>query len=81
MADGLTIEIRGEKAAQVEAGARERGLSPAEFASQLLERALEDETDRAEIGRRWTAFVDTGETIDHQAIIEILRQRAAGASE
>jgi hypothetical protein len=77
MADGFKIEMDDERAQQLKAAAKARGVEPAEFARQLLERALEDDADRTNIERRVTAFEETGEAIDHSEIVDLLRRRAA----
>ncbi len=78
MADGFKVEMDEERARQLEAVARERGVAPAELARQFLEQALEDEADRAEVASRWKEFEETGETIDHAEVIDLLRRRASG---
>jgi hypothetical protein len=76
MADGFKIEMDDRRTEQLMAAAKARGIGPAELAQQLLEQAIEDEADRAEIGRRMTAYDDTGEVIDHAEIVDLLRRRA-----
>lgn len=77
MADGFRIEMDTDKSAQLQAAAREQGLEPAEYARRLLERALDDEADRAEIGRRLMRHDATGEAIDHAEIVALLQRRSA----
>lgn len=76
MADGFKIEIDDVRAEQLKAAAKARGIEPTELARQLLEQAIEDEADRTEIGRRTTAYDQTGDAIDHAEIVDLLRRRA-----
>lgn len=78
MADGFKIDMDAEKAEQLRAAAKAQGVEPAEYARLLLEQALEDQADKAEIERRWARFEATGDAIDNDEIIALLKQRAAG---
>ncbi len=75
MADGFDIHIDAEQASDLRAAAEARGLDPAAYALQLLEKAI-DSDDRWAISRaRWAEYQRTGESMSVEEAFGEIRSR------
>lgn len=74
----MNISLRGALERRVRALAASSGRAPESLVEEAVERLLEDEADRMEIGVRMSRFEESGETFDHETVLEKLRERAGG---
>ncbi len=57
------------------------GKAPEALVDEAVERLLEDEADRAEIGARMSRFEKTGQAFEHEIVLDKLRERTGSSRE
>jgi predicted transcriptional regulator len=77
----LKISLSGTLGTRIRELAAASGRAPESLVEEAVERMLEDEADRAEIGVRMSRFRETAEAFDHETVLDMLRARAGDTSD
>ena len=72
----MNISISGALETRIRELAASSGKLPEALVEEAVERLLEDEADRAEIGARVASFEEAGQAFDHETVLDKLRARA-----